>query len=1266
MWRADNYDAPDASGQSLDTTPWWSSDLAHQVSVGDDQATPVNHAAETWETWRDEIRALGGPSPLIHFQDRPENRIDISRGHPGGLARFLAGSPTLLTNLVRDDVARRPAHRAALRLVDHALELHHTRGISAIALGIGLVEWQHEGVDYCGPLLIRPVSVVRRGSDVEITLERSRVALNPGLARAFSHQLQVSLDPKAFVDLTDDGGAFKPNPALDRLRDLTAHRGDVAVSARLVISSFVEVAPAMLDDAKDLAHPILEALGGNSHAVENLRAGRLPVEHSDPDYRSADADRLIVEADSEQDAVIANVAAGNSVVVRVLPGSGGTQTVLNALGGVVGANKRALVVSPSPATLSDIRSRLAGIGLAGMALDQKAPARDLIRGISRNEKTKKPNLRDVDQALGRLKKVITLYREALSRKDDALAVSALDCFHRLGTLSLLENPPETTARLDEHALVSLAPGRGQAAELLANAAALGEFKYGPADTPWYGVSFSSAEDARKSQDRARTLAEETLPRLTARVAEVLDQTPLPEATTVGQMSVFIGLLMDMRDSLDRFVPTVFDRSVKDLVRATGPKEMSATLTATQRRRLKALAKEYVRPGVHVGDLHEALSRIQAQRELWNRFVDSGHPPTLPAGLSDAQVALQPVEQDLHELDRVLGREGPGGRLADLPLDALAPFLASLATQSEILDGLEQRQEVADHLAAWHVGPLVEDLANRHVEADRVGSELELAWWRGALETILAKEDALLGSDRAVLERLEADFRLVDEAHTAGNAQRLAWQLAERWALGLLDWPEEAAALKKMLTQKAGSLYDLNRSAPHLTKALSPVWCASPYDVHVLPDSVRFDVVFILDAGSLRTSEVLGAVRRAPQVVAVGDPVTQAPSAFTTGVRTDDSPVSDLDQWHQESVWAALSGLLPTLSVTKSRRAIGDDLAQLVNTAFYGGEQTSLPWAGSFLGHPSVVLTVVEDGHGMPDPKTGVVESVDAEVQAAVQHVMDHAASRPNESLMVITASAVHQARVMEAVTAAVAKRPDSAAFFSHKAKEPFTVLTLNQARAVTRDRVIFSLGFGRTPHGRVLSELGPLSLPGGERLVAVAFTRARRHIRVISCVDVEALRDSRLTPTTRALGDVLHRVLNPPLDAAPRSEEDPLLRDLAQRLAARGMTVAINYKSQIPLAASYGGYCVAVDTDQWVMKMTVREGLRVRPAALAASGWHYLRVHALDLFSAPDDVADRIAAVVGLGTATVQTAHPETVEPAPLDSAPLDPSPLGEDVDGDA
>jgi len=1246
VWRADNYDAPELSGQGLDTTPWWSRDLAHQVSVGDDDATPVNHAEEVWEAWRAEIVQIGGPSPLIHFQDRQENRIDLSRGHPGGLARFLAGSPTLLGNLIRDDVARRPAHKAALRLVEHAQELAHTRGIDPIALGIGLVEWEHDGVHYAGPLLMRSVRLRRRGHDVEITLKRSRVRLNPGIQRAFAEQLGVTLDAEAFVALTNDEGAFKPNPALDRLRDLTAHRGDVGVHARLVISSFAEVSHHMHEDAKDLHHPILEALGGNETAMGTVRSSRAPVEIVGSDNKAADVDRYILDADAEADVVLTNILAGNSLSVRVVPGAGGTQVVANAVGALVAANKRSLIVSPRPASLQAIKDRLKGVGLPGVAISLDNPGPDVIASIGRNEKAKKPSVKDVDQALERLRKVILLYREALTKKDAELGVSAEECFQKLGSLSLAESPPETTARLDAQALTSLAGGLGQAAELLARAADLGEFKYGPGDTPWYGVSFANVEDAKKSHERAQRLFSETVPRLVERMGPILDQTPLPQAQTVGQMGIFLRLLVDMRDSLDRFQPSVFDRSVRDLITATGPMELAKSMPRLQRRRLKALAKEYVRPGVHVSDLHDSLVKIQQQREIWNRYVETGHPPTMPGGLGDAHVVYQQVEQDLMELDRVLGREGAGARLADMPTADMHHLLGRLAEESEILQSLERRQEVVDHLENWHLQPLVEDLATRHVDAHKVAAELELAWWRGALETILAKEDALLGSDQSVLERLEADYRLVDEAHRAGNAQLVAWHLSERWSLGLVDWPDEAQALKTMLKNQTASVHSLHALAPHLAHALAPVWLASPYDVHRLPATLRFDTVFVLDAGALTIPEVVGALRRAPQVVAVGDPVTQVPSAFDTGLRSlETKDTTDLDALHAGSVMARLSQLVPQFAITQSHRPSGDDLARIVNQAFYGGSQETLPWAGSFLGHPAVVVDVIEDGHGLPDPTTGVVESVDAEVTAAVNHVIDHAVTRPNESLMVITASSVHAARVHDAVVQAVAAKPDIQAFFTKDSSEPFLVVTIDQARALTRDRVIFSLGFGRTPHGRVLSDLGPLSEPGGERLVAVAFTRARRHLRVLSCVGVEELRDARLSDHTRALGEVLHQALQPALVKERSGSKDPLLVDLGRRLEALGMHVELDYQGQIPLAARYGGYCIAVDTDSSLMDMSVREALHFRPAALTYSGWHYVRAHALELFTAPDTVAHRIATLVGL----LSEQSDGTSEPEPSD-----------------
>ncbi|MBK0297400.1 hypothetical protein IAE22_36840, partial [Bacillus sp. S34] len=51
--------------------------------------------------------------PLTHFADHPRARIELSTTHPGGLAQFITGKTTLLSSLIRDEVALRAARIAA-------------------------------------------------------------------------------------------------------------------------------------------------------------------------------------------------------------------------------------------------------------------------------------------------------------------------------------------------------------------------------------------------------------------------------------------------------------------------------------------------------------------------------------------------------------------------------------------------------------------------------------------------------------------------------------------------------------------------------------------------------------------------------------------------------------------------------------------------------------------------------------------------------------------------------------------------------------------------------------------------------------------------------------------------------------------------------------------------------------------------------------------------------------------------------------------------
>lgn len=1251
------------------------------------------------DQWRQELAELGGPSPLLHFVDAPGTRIELSTTHPGGLARFITGKSTLLSQLIRDDLALRSARTAAERITTKSLELSTTRGIDAVHLGIGVVRWTHDHVDYCSPLLLRPLAIRRHGRDFELRL-RGAAVLNPALARVLEQQYGISLDAASFVALSDDDGTFKPNAVIDQLRRLTGHLGEIAVQPRLVVSTFEEVAQALAADAVRLEHPVLDALAGNATAKWTLEEGYQPVEPIDPDRREPSTDVLLLDADAEQEHIVAQIAAGNSLVVRTMPGTGATQTIVNALGMLVGQNKRVLVVSPRRASLRGIAQRLGDVGLAGAAVSPSTLRRDVVRGIGRAEKATQPQLAEVDEALVRLRSVLIDYREALSRPDDTLWVSVFDCVAELSRLALLPHPPSTTARLSPIAVSRLAGDRASAAATMVEAARLGEFRYGPGDSPWYGAQFATGDDALRAHTLAKKLHNETLPRLLVRANDVIGSTRMRPFTSVAELGIYLRLLTDLRDTLDKFEPAVFDRSLSELIVATAPRRDAPEMSGANRRRLKKLAKEYVRPGMHVGDLHEALTAIQQQRVLWQRYVAAGVTPEVPTGISDVQVAWQQVTADLSELDAPLGRTTRETQLAALPLHQLSELLDQLAVDSDALHNLQERSALMQQLRDLDLDDLITDLAARHVPEDQVAAELELAWWRSALDGLLASDRALLGAKTDVLQRLEADFRLVDEAHTQGSAGLLGWQLAENWRIGIVDWPDEAAALKQLIVADGLTSESLQRLAPHLSRTVAPVWLASPYEVTQVSDTMSIDTVILVDAGATTVAENVGAIRRAKQVIAFGDPVTQTPSPFQIGLDVgEDSPVAvaypssyatmpvrpaapepeasddlELDlpeladadgdtgdddaidegpradgaarepapvepaepefdvtaDLHGRSAFARLASVLPTLALTRSYRAGGEDLAELVNRRFYGGRIDALPWAGSFLGHGSLSLDYIENGTGLPDSVTGAVESVDAEVARVVELVIDHAVTRPRESLMVVSASDKHAVRVMNAVLAKMSTHPELNEFVLGERSEPFAVLPVERAVAQSRDRVVFSLGYGRTPHGRVLSDFGPLGRPGGERLLAVAMTRARRSLVIVTCVQPEDLDEQRMkhgaVALAELLGEIASRRAEPPLP----DDSDPMLVDLSRRLEARGMRVALGHRGKLGLVAANGGMCVVVDTDAVFNGRSLREALRLRPEVLRRLGWHYSRVHAFELFADPDGVADRIARTAGL------------------------------------
>ena len=144
-----------------------------------------------------------------------------------------------------------------------------------------------------------------------------------------------------------------------------------------------------------------------------------------------------------------------------------------------------------------------------------------------------------------------------------------------------------------------------------------------------------------------------------------------------------------------------------------------------------------------------------------------------------------------------------------------------------------------------------------------------------------------------------------------------------------------------------------------------------------------------------------------------------------------------------------------------------------------------------VGDPDVVRLDRVDGVGVLAPGASAIESTEEEVQHVVGLVMDHALTYPDRSLAVVALNRLHADRIRDAVRLERGVHPRIAEFFDPDAHEPFIVVDAAECGGLVRDVVLLSVGYGRTPHGRVLHQFGATGEAGGAELLLAAVTRAR-------------------------------------------------------------------------------------------------------------------------------------------------------------------------------
>ncbi|MFC5370788.1 hypothetical protein [Arcanobacterium bovis] len=1251
-------------------------------------------------TWRDELTAKVLEADREADDARDSGQIDITRAHPTGSANLYSGMETRLSSLIREPHALERAKKRLAQLRTIVAKIEEEHGYAPISLSVGRVSWTQlpeqeespsewtDAYELTGELRLAPSDMPRITQQMRIANNARDAAEQPSNEpRVATECRSAALLQRMRVHFLADGDAklqlssqvridpslekaFRSNgiPAEDvaQLRQMASHsRNADEIIARLielgriylpgfsfedqaVIGFFTSPAQTMLADFEAMApylrsSGVMAAVAGDA---ERRRRSSIPLPAGLEGDRLPEAERGAGDHDVAELDVVEAVASGRSLVIDAAPGTE-RAGVIASITADAAASGKSLIYIPSRASAGkNLRAELEKIGLGELVLDftnlEAVPLR-LRTGLRLN----KPEI-DAD-ALLELREELVDTRSKLSTFVDDLhtidpewGVSVHDMLEKLARLTAGPNAPKTRVRLGEKAIEALKGDGYQDVERdLGRAAELGVFDAVMASSAWAKSPISDDVEGAEALERARRLSTITVPATISQAARAAGETGLRQANNLAEWFEQIGVLEGISESLDTFKPHVFETSPMDMAIATATKEWRErhghTMKAGERRALKREAESLVRPGVTPRDLHSALMLVQERREIWRRYTHDGGWPTLPDGLTQIRNTRDEVRAELEVLSAQVG----GLDFVALPFSDLEARLKELVTDAPHMDSLPERNAVTQRLNEQGFARFVEDLRNRSVAREMINAELDLANTSSIFERLITKSEVLAAFGPRDISNLLVRLRELDSQHVAalaGPVQLAAINVMREVARAHRD---DTLKLDSVLAQyDIGALRDAIATYARLVQVARPVWIVPPVLVaDYIPPMPWADVVIADTNDSASVAGVVSTVLRGRQAVIVGD---TRRSSLLNGYDDDDAaPASDTATASDgtllgSSAIDAFSRVLPVIELPTCRVRQDELSTRALMNHGYADLYQPIPVRPSARSSRLVVV----DGRGVPSASgNGAIEGTKLEVEAVVDAVVEYALDQNPDSMAVITVSPVHAQRVRDSLQEMRTTSIALDRFMNRDSAEPFTVIDISQASGVRRDHIIFSPGFGKTVHGRVLHSFGQLAQPQGLIGLVDAIEAPRSSMTVISSLGAGDIDVSRVsTPGPLLLADLLEYANGDVVSQASGEDatDSPLLDDLAERLRAAGWEAQFNYgfegSVRIPLVAGHhdfpGTWAVAVllDDDDYVAQASLRRRDRYRIEAFEARGWDVFQTFSTSLFIDPVGQADAIIA----------------------------------------
>lgn len=315
------------------------------------------------------------------------------------------------------------------------------------------------------------------------------------------------------------------------------------------------------------------------------------------------------------------------------------------------------------------------------------------------------------------------------------------------------------------------------------------------------------------------------------------------------------------------------------------------------------------------------------------------------------------------------------------------------------------------------------------------------------------------------------------------------------------------------------------------KDVKPVWLMSPLSVSdSLPlDTNFFDVVIFDEASQITLEQGIPALFRAPQTIIVGDDKQMPPSNFFNAKAED---ANDLDTFEGEKEDEIISADADSLLVQGARklnntmlswhyRSRHEELISYSNHAFYEGGLLTIPDKKTrYQVSPLLEVKGTDDGklnaglllkggisyHYIPG---AVYENRSnlTEAKYIAEMLRKLLLNEVGESIGIVAFSQEQQSIIETAIEElALTDRDFEMALdkaFNRNEDGQFTgvfIKNLENVQGDERDIIIMSVCYGFDANKKMLMNFGPINKKGGEKRLNVIFSRAKKHMAVVSSI----------------------------------------------------------------------------------------------------------------------------------------------------------------------